>query len=265
MPGPPPADSVGRDQLTPTLRDDVDAHADQTALATHTASTHNTDATARANALAAQAAADGVQTEVLAHNASTHNTDQVARDGVSANELAVSTAGAAASDANAAAVTAQDTANTAQMELDAHTQMHPSGSGAVVDVRATGFPTPSADTVGVFYDDGEHLKFGISDPINSVNPLGTFAAVAAANPYLGTFTSLAALLNAHRPGDTTLGHFGWVWGFDSGIYRLVETNGVRGYTHDASGTAVQAALDRLPGNSTGDSFWLGQDRHDVGA
>ena len=56
-----------------------------------------------------------------------------------------------------------------------------------------------------------------------------------------------------------------VWGFDSGIYRLAETNGVRGYTHDASGTAVQADLDRLPGNSTGDSFWLGQDRHDVGS
>ena len=232
---------------------------------THEASTHNTDLTARANALAAQAAADGVQAEVLAHNASEHNTDQVARDGVSANELAVGTASASASDANAAAVTAQDAADTAQMGLDAHTLMHPTGSGVVVDVRTTGFPTPSADTVGIFYDDGAHLKFGISDPINSVDPLGTFAAVATVNPYLGAFTSLAALLNAHRPGETTPGHFGWVWGFDSGIYRLAETNGVRGYTHDASGTAVQADLDRLPGNSTGDSFWLGQDRHDVGS
>ena len=255
--------ATGGSGLDQTARDA--AATAQGEIDTHEAAQHNQDDTARANALAAQGAADGVQTLVLAHNASTHNTDAVARDGVSANELAVGIAGAAASDANAAAVTALDNANTAQTGLDAHTLMHPTGMGVVVDVRTTGFPTPSEDTVGIFYDDGTRLKFGISEPIHTVNPVGAFTAVAAANPYLGAFTSLAALLNAHRPGDTTLGHFAWVWGFDSGIYRLAETNGVRGYTHDASGTAVQADLDRLPGNSTGDSFWLGQDRHDVGS
>ena len=255
--------ATGGSGLDQTARDA--AATAQGEIDTHEIAQHNQDDTARANALAAQGASDGVQTLVLAHNASTHNTDAVARDGVSANELAVGIAGAAASDANAAAVTALDNANTAQTGLDAHTLMHPTGMGVVVDVRTTGFPTPSEDTVGIFYDDGTRLKFGISEPIHTVNPVGAFTAVAAANPYLGAFTSLAALLNAHRPGDTTLGHFAWVWGFDSGIYRLAETNGVRGYTHDASGTAVQADLDRLPGNSTGDSFWLGQDRHDVGS
>ena len=253
-----------------TARDSAEAAA--AAGVAHAASQHNQDATARANASTAQTAAENAQTEGAAHALLPHNTDEIARDGVDTAQQTANAAGSAAMDANAAAVTAGQTATNAETDaanvrtdFDGHIAMHPTGVGVVVDVRTTGFPTPSADTVGIFYDDGTHLKFGISEPINSVNPLGTFAEVATANPYLGAFTSLAALLNAHRPGDTTLGHFGWVWGFDSGIYRLAETNGVRGYTHDASGTAVQADLDRLPGNSTGDSFWLGQDRHDVGA
>ena len=64
--GPPPADSVGRDTLTSALRDDVDAHADQADLDSHTSSPHDSDTTAR--------------NLITDHTAETHNHDQTARD-----------------------------------------------------------------------------------------------------------------------------------------------------------------------------------------
>ena len=80
-----------------------------------------------------------------------------------------------------------------------------------------------------------------------------------------SFLAEAALNNAHRPGETTIGRFGWVWGSESGIYRLVENNNVRGYTHDISDAAAQSDLDTLPGNDADDSVWLGHHRQDVEA
>ena len=251
------------------------AAAAQSEIDAHEISTHNEDATARANAASAQTAADNAQTEVTTHAASPHNTDQIARDGVSTAQQAANAAGTVAMDANAAAVTAaQSAADAETTAADAEQRainnataftMHELNHGRAVDVRLTGFPDPSADTVGRFYDDGTHLKFGIDEDIHSIDPVGTFSAVAVATPYLGEFTSRAALNNAHRPGETTIGRFAWVWGSESGVYRLAENNGIRGYVHDTSDTAVQADLDRLPGNDAGDSVWLGHDRQDVGA
>ena len=243
-------------------------------MGAHEGTTHNTDATARANATAAQNAAVNAQTELTTHAGLPHNTDQIARDGVDTAQQAANAAGTLAMDANAAAVTAAQAAADAETTAAAADQRainnttaftaHALNHGRAVDVRLTGFPDPSADTVGRFYDDGTHLKFGIDEDIHSADPEGTFSAVAVATPYLGPFTSRAALNNAHRPGETTIGRFAWVWGSESGIYRLAENNGIRGYVHDTSDTAVQADLDTLPGNDAGDSVWLGQDRHDVG-
>ena len=63
--GPPADGTVGRPKLTANLLADVDAHADQVDLDAHEASTHNTDATARA--------------DLATHEGSNHNMDATAR------------------------------------------------------------------------------------------------------------------------------------------------------------------------------------------
>ena len=63
--GGPPADgTVTRDKLSPALQADVDAHADQSDLDTHTASEHNTDQTARD---AAETTETGLETHIAQH------------------------------------------------------------------------------------------------------------------------------------------------------------------------------------------------------
>ena len=64
-----PADgAVGRTQLSPSVVTDIDAHADQSELDAHEASTHNVDATARSEALAAQGLITGHQVAASPHN-----------------------------------------------------------------------------------------------------------------------------------------------------------------------------------------------------
>ena len=67
--GVPADNTISRAKLTATLLADVDAHADQTDLDAHEASTHNVDATARSEALAAQALVTGHQSAASPHNA----------------------------------------------------------------------------------------------------------------------------------------------------------------------------------------------------
>ena len=154
------------------------------------------DQTARDNAIAAQASADANQAGILAHGNSTHNQDQIARDGVDTAQQAANAAASEASDANAAAATAQQTADAAETAAATANERsilneteHEADIGKSVDVRLTGFPTPSADTLGIHYDDGTHLKFGIDEDIHTVEPMGTFSPVAVASPYLGEFPS----------------------------------------------------------------------------
>ena len=66
--GVPADNTISRAKLTTALRDDVDAHADQTDLDAHEASTHNVDSTARSEALAAQAQITGHQSASTPHN-----------------------------------------------------------------------------------------------------------------------------------------------------------------------------------------------------
>lgn len=139
-------------------------------------------------------------------------------------------------------------------------------SGGVRDVREYGLPQPSMSTLGEMFYDGNGVWLGIIDDIDETLPQGTFTDVPIANPYIGgDFESIAALVTEHRPQTTPVGRIALVWGYNAGLYTVVEEGSNRRWSHLTSGSSAQFALDMLAGNSMGESFWLGLDHTDARA